>query len=273
MTASKAVLISGAAKGIGRCLSRTFLEAGHRVFLLDIDADELEYTTTVHLKAHAKNLSSSVCNLREPSEIRETVKKAAEWFGGSIDLLVNNGGIAHPYWKDGVSMDSEDTLEQWNAYIETNLTAPFVASQAVIPYMKKTAEEVARSHTDAAGPSIIHIGSFRAHQSDPNQEGYASTKAGLLGLTQAMSITAQQWGIRVNLIAPGRIKVEHESKEGDEQGKEWKSGKEDIDQHAANRAGRAEDIAEAAMYLMNAGFVTGQDLTIDGGALKQKNKS
>lgn len=88
---SKAVLISGAAKGIGRCLSRVFLEQGHRVFLLDVDADELEYTTTVHLKSHAKNLSSGVCNLRNPAEIRETVKKAAEFFGGKIDCCVNNG--------------------------------------------------------------------------------------------------------------------------------------------------------------------------------------
>jgi len=270
---SKAVLISGAAKGIGRCLSRTFLEKGHRVFLLDVDEAELTHTTTVHLREHSDRLSSGVCNLRNASEIRSTVAQAAAFFGGKIDVVINNGGIAHPYWKDDVSMDDPATLDQWAAYMETNLTAPFVVSQAAIPYMKRSADAVATSAHEAAGPCILHIGSFRAHQSDPNQEGYASTKAGLLGLTQAMAISAAQWGIRVNLIAPGRIHVEHECKMGDEQGKEWGSVGDDVAQHATNRAGRPEDIADAALYLVGAGFITGLDITIDGGALKQKNKA
>lgn len=68
--------------------------------------------------------------------------------------------------------------------MDTNLTAPFIVSQACIPYMRHEADsEEARHDNDSeAGPSIIHIGSFRALQSDPNQEGYASSKAGLLGL-------------------------------------------------------------------------------------------
>ena len=125
-----------------------------------------------------------------------------------------------------------------------------------------------------AGPCIIHIGSFRAHQSDPNQEGYAASKAGLLGLMQAMSISCERWGIRVNLIAPGRIKVAHESKEGDESGRGWEEQVSDMDinQHPVNRAGRPKDVIDAVVYLMNAGFVTGVDITVDGGALRKKNK-
>jgi NAD(P)-dependent dehydrogenase (short-subunit alcohol dehydrogenase family) len=107
-----------------------------------------------------------------------------------------------------------------DSYIETNLTAPFAVSQACIPYMKvDDAEGPVESEEDSnPGPCIIHIGSFRAHQSDPNQEGYASTKAGQLGLMHSMAISLQPYGIRVNLVAPGRIKVQHESKEGDEKG-------------------------------------------------------
>ena len=173
-------------------------------------------------------------------------------------------------------MEDPSTIEEWNAYIETNLTAPFAMSQACIPYMKcesrEEAQHFAQKTHGAAGPCIIHIGSFRALQSDPNQEGYASTKAGLLGLMHSMAMSCKQWGIRVNLIAPGRILAEHESKEGDEKGLQWTDALEsdDSEQHPANRPGMPEDIAQAALYLMEAGFVTGQDITVDGGVTKIK---
>lgn len=123
-----------------------------------------------------------------------------------------------------------------------------------------------------AGPCILHVGSFRAHQSDPNQEGYASSKAGQLGLMHSMAISLVPFGIRVNLIAPGRIKVAHESKDGDEKGLQWAELNEekDVQDHPTNRAGRPKDIADAAEYLVSAGFVTGQDITVDGGASKKK---
>jgi len=264
---AKSILISGAAKGIGRCLARHFLEKGHRVFLLDVDEDELKYTTTVHLKAHASNLDFALCNLRDVTEIRRTVSKAADFFGGHIDVLINNGGIATPQWKDGKSMDDPDTLEQWNAFIETNLTAPFAVSQACIPYMKAPKE----LDIKAAGPCIIHVSSFRAYQSDPNQEGYASTKAGQLGLVHSMAISCQQWGIRVNAVLPGRVKVTHECKEGDAQGKDWEVNGDDIESHPSNRPGMPEDIADAVEYLIGAGFVNGQDIVVDGGASKKKS--
>jgi NAD(P)-dependent dehydrogenase (short-subunit alcohol dehydrogenase family) len=273
---SKAILISGGARGIGRCLCRTFLENGHRVFILDIDETELTHTTTEHLKAHSSRLSSSLCDLRNVDDIRSKVKQAADFFGGRIDVLINNGGIAHPYWKDGKTMEDPDTLQEWQAYIETNLTAPFAVSQACLPFMKAASDSAAQ--TDAlesahAGPSIIHIGSFRSQQSDPNQEGYASAKAGLMGLMHSMAISCEPLGIRVNLVAPGRIKVAHECKEGDEKGKQWRDTVEekDVDLHATNRPGRPEDIVQAAEYFMGAGFVTGQALVVDGGVTKMKS--
>ena len=160
------------------------------------------------------------------------------------------------------------------SYVETNLTAPFAVSQACLPYMRHEEDSLQALHLDdsISGPSIIHIGSFRAHQSDPNQEGYASTKAGLLGLMHSMAISLAKWGIRVNLIAPGRIKVAHECKDGDEKGLTWEESNEqkDVDDHPTNRAGRPMDIADAAEYLSKAGFVNGQELTVDGGSSKKK---
>jgi NAD(P)-dependent dehydrogenase (short-subunit alcohol dehydrogenase family) len=96
----------------------------------------------------------------------------------------------------------------------------------------------------------MHVSSFRAYVSDPNQEGYASTKAGKLGLTQSLAITCQKWGIRVNAVLPGRVKIAHERKEGDAKGLKWNVSKDDAEVHPANRAGMPEDVADAVEYLM-----------------------
>ncbi|KAJ4360201.1 uncharacterized protein N0V89_000761 [Didymosphaeria variabile] len=275
---SKNIIVSGGARGIGRALVRYFLEAGHRVFVFDIQEDELQYAVTKHLEKHYKNgnVGYAVCNLRHVDDIRSKVDQAAKFFDGKIDVLVNNGGIASPYWKDDKTMEAKETYDQWVAYMETNLTAPFAMSQACIPFMKHRESDSDNSqgaHKHIAGPCILHVGSFRAHQSDPNQEGYAASKAGQLGLMQAMSISLGPLGIRTNLVAPGRIKVGHESKEGDEKGDTWEgqNTEKDIDDHPTNRAGRPKDIADACLYLINAGFVNGVDITVDGGALRKKS--
>jgi NAD(P)-dependent dehydrogenase (short-subunit alcohol dehydrogenase family) len=289
VTEPKAILISGGARGIGRCIARgctghilpsshlrftnfgIVLEHGHKVFILDIDEEELKYTTGVHLSQHSDRLGFAICDLRNITDIRNKVQAAADFFNGHIDVLINNGGIANPYWKDGVSMDDPAVLDQWQAYVETNLTAPFAVSSACIPYMKAQSQSD-KNHTTSAGACIIHMGSFRALQSDPNQEGYASTKAGQLGLMHSMAVTCSQWGIRVNLVAPGRIKVAHECREGDEKGTSFEETltEDDMESHATNRAGRPMDVLRAVYYLVESGFVTGQALTVDGGKTIQK---
>jgi ribonuclease Z len=217
-TAARNIIVSGGARGIGRALSRMFLEAGHKVYIFDIDGDELNHTTKVHLKKYYDEgkLNSALCDLRDVKDIRAKVVEAAKFFDNRVDVLVNNGGIASPQWKDGKTMEDLDTIDEWQAYIDTNLTGPFAMSQACIPFMKtRQGDAEAGAHKIyGSGPCIIHIGSFRAHMSDPNQEGYASSKAGQLGLMHSMAISLGPLGIRVNLIAPGRIKVAHESKEG-----------------------------------------------------------
>lgn len=151
------------------------------------------------------------------------------------------------------SFDSFEPLLTPTSYVETNLTAPFVVSQACLRYMEiREGDEsnpgpLQNDGHSIGGPCIIHIGSFRALQSDPNQEGYASTKAGLLGLMHSMAISLKGLGIRVNLVAPGRIKVAHECKQGDEDKTLWSdlNGDKDIEDHPTNRAGRPKDIADA----------------------------
>ncbi|ETI24534.1 hypothetical protein G647_03903 [Cladophialophora carrionii CBS 160.54] len=271
------IVISGAGQGIGRALARHFASGGHKIFILDLDKDNVRHTAEVHLKEHADRVGWSACNLRDVDEIRSTIQKAVKFLDNRIDYLINNAGISYPYWPDGKTMEDPSVLDKWNAYVETNLTGPFVMSQACLPYMKVKKQEdkqkLPESTVGTAGPCILHMSSFRAMISDPNQEGYASTKAALLGLTQSMAVSLQSFGVRVNMVSPGRIKVTHENQEADESGTEWKAEEDDIETHPANRAGLPEDITEACEYLMGAGFVTGQNLVVDGGVSKVKGKA
>ncbi|KAF1845883.1 NAD(P)-binding protein [Cucurbitaria berberidis CBS 394.84] len=323
-TKSKNIIITGGARGLGRCTARHFLSlpASHRVFIIDYDVEELEYAVTQQFSAYAPRLGSTIANLRNPEEIRSAVAKAAEFFGGRIDVLINNAGVARGFFNAGNgTMEDVATGEQWEAYIQTNLSAPFYLSQAVIPFMKSKntqkdgtygidrAKDLKRTeefnqlpvnlHGDDKldeGGCIINIASFRAHQSDPDCEGYAASKGGVLALTQAMAVSCQRWGIRVMAISPGWVSVDHECKARDEEARDRQNGaykevaphedgavklrikswEEDLEelyhkQHPAGRVGRGEDVAEMVEYVIGAGFLSGQELILDGGANRRKN--
>ena len=181
--------------------------------------------------------------------------------------------------------------------METNLTGPFVMSQACIPFMKADPARYlhGRGHNGSvqavlddparqqnlkapqgdAGACIINISSFRARQSQPNCEGYAASKAGLLGLTHAIAVSGAQWGIRGgNAILPGYINVKHECKSGDEEGQPWAHNvKEERHlQHLVGRIGCGDDIAMTVEWLMNAGFVSGEEIVVDGGVSRSNTK-
>lgn len=114
---AKTAIISGGARGIGRALVRRFLNRGYKVFVFDIDEAELKHTTATHLKEYSDSglLSSAICNLRDTEDICKKVKQAADFLGGKVDVLVNNGGISSPKWKDDKTMEDPATLDEWQA--------------------------------------------------------------------------------------------------------------------------------------------------------------
>jgi len=166
--------------GIGRALARHFAEKGHKIYLLDVNKEGLQHTAEEHLKQYSDRVSWSQCDLSDPTSVRDTIKKAAEFLGGGIDFLVNNAGISSPYWPDGKTMEDPSTLDVWKKYVDVNLTGNFALGQACIPYMKVKGDDEKQklpgSKTGAAGPCILNVSSFRGIVSDPNQEGYAATK-------------------------------------------------------------------------------------------------
>lgn len=261
--AGRNYLITGSGRGIGRGLSRLLLQNGHRVFLLDHNEEELTHTLCQLSKSHARGtaFAASVCDVRKPDHIASAVQEAQRFFAAHLDCLVNNA--AHTAGVGGGAL-AELGLDVWNASLETNLTAPMLMARACLPLLR-------RSSSRRSGGCVVNVSSTRAFMSEMHNEPYAATKAGLLGLSQAMAVSLAEDGVRSNAILPGWIHVGDECKRADESGVKWEEGlsEEDHRWHLSGRVGRVEDVWRAVEYLVEAEFVTGAEMVVDGGVTRK----
>lgn len=254
----KTFLITGAARGIGRGLSRQLLQSGHRVLLVDHDKVELEHTANLLGKScvRGQDFDTAVCDLRKASDIQSAAATASALFNGHLDCLINNaaytGGV-------GGTTLGDMTLEEWSKSIETNLTGPMLTTQACLPMLRNSRG------------SVIHVSSTRANMSEPHNEAYSTTKAGLLGMTQSMAVSLAEEGIRVNAVLPGWIHVQNECREADERGAKWEDGlsEGDMKWHLTGRVGKVDDVVRAVVYLVECDGVTGSEVVVDGGVTRK----
>ena len=232
----KTVLVTGAAKRIGRAIALALAERGANTAITYL-ASQAEAEKTVRaLAAHDVDALAIRCDLRDPESIQQTMASVIEEFG-QLDLLVNNAGIFESEALEDIS------VEQWDAMFATNTRAPFLMAKAAHPYLR------------AAKGRILNIGSLGGLHPWATHAHYCTSKAALHMLSKTM---AKAWApeISVNCIAPGMI-VQGEVEEAYE--------------HFARktpmqRNGTADDIAAAALFFATAPtFITGQLLTVDGG--------
>ncbi|HAL86930.1 MAG TPA: oxidoreductase [Deferribacteraceae bacterium] len=227
------VLITGGAQGIGLACALYFAEKGWSVFIADINEN-----ACISASDRVRGSSFAVTDVADEDSVRSAVEKCSGRFG-RIDALINNAGIASPY------ADPLDklSLEHWNRIISVNLTGAFLMTKHCVPFLRKNCG------------SVINMASTRALQSEKNSESYAASKGGLLAFTHAAAVSLGP-EIRVNSISPGWINVSG-----------WDTTEADHAQHPAGRVGKGEDIASLAYYLASkeAGFITGQNFTADGG--------
>jgi NAD(P)-dependent dehydrogenase (short-subunit alcohol dehydrogenase family) len=232
----KTVLVTGAAKRIGRAIALALAERGANVAITYLGS-QLEAEDTVRaLVAHDVDAFAARCDLRDPESILETMASVIEEFG-QLDLLVNNAGIFESEALEKISAD------QWDAMFATNTRAPFLMAKAAHPHLRATRGR------------ILNIGSLGGLHPWATHAHYCTSKAALHMLSQTM---AKAWApeISVNCIAPGMI-VQGEVEEAYE--------------HFARktpmqRNGTADDVAAAAIFFATAPhFITGQLLAVDGG--------
>ncbi|WP_114238519.1 glucose 1-dehydrogenase [Dyella sp. C9] len=241
----KVVLVTGGAQGIGRGIAQAVLGAGGSVVIGDLDADAGKACLAEW--SVGPRATFATLDVARDASISRWVALALKRHG-RIDGLVNNAGIAHPHVAPLEALE----LADWNRYLATNLTGPFLCCKHALPALKD------------AGGAIVNIASTRALQSEPDTEAYAATKGGLVAFTHALAVSAGP-RVRVNAILPGWIATDAWRKPAERSAP--RLSRRDHAQHPAGRVGTPEDIGHLAVYLLStqAGFITGQSLVVDGG--------
>jgi NAD(P)-dependent dehydrogenase (short-subunit alcohol dehydrogenase family) len=245
-----AVLVTGAASGIGAGIARACAQAGAAVAIVDRDADGAERVAD-EIVAAAGRAVPVRADVTRPEDVTAAVDATVAAFG-SLSGLVNNAGIL----LEGSVLELADA--DWDRIMAVNLTAPFLLTRAAVPHM-----------LERGGGAIVNIASIEGLAAGPRHVGYSVTKAGLVNLTRATAIDLGRQGIRANAICPGSVETPlYEA---------FLAGHEDpdevrqqlIDRNFANRLGRPADIGAAAVFLLSddASFVNGTTLVVDGGRM------
>ena len=218
---NKVVVVTGGARGIGKCICEKFQEAGAVVCVIDLLENDY-----------------FVGDLADKTTLETFAKKVISDYG-HIDYLINNAAPKFCGITNGSYEDFEYALK-------VGVTAPFYLSKLFAPYF-------------AEGASIVNISSSRDRMSQPESESYTSAKGGIYALTHALSVSLAG-KVRVNSISPGWIDNSYTVYEGP-----------DATQQPAGRVGNPPDIANMVLYLCSdmAGFITGENICIDGGMTKQ----
>lgn len=260
---NKVFLVTGGANGIGRCLAETFLHAGAAVAIIDTDLEAGRLLQERY--GHADRFMFYGGDLAERTAIEQFAAQAIARFG-RVDILVNNACLS----RGGIL--SECSYEAFEYVQRIGVTAPYYLALRL-------------KDAFAPGASILNISSSRAAMSQPDTESYTAAKGGISALTHALSASLSG-KVRVNAISPGWIDTTAASAGPAPSDPAWpgaplpsaaSSGSAlpahtaaDRLQHPAGRIGTPQDIAALAMFLCSdaAGFITGQEFTVDGGMSK-----
>ena len=226
-------IVTGGANGIGCCIAEHFINAGAHVTVIDIDKQAGEALCSQYSNMHFIHGDIAERNVLE-ALVKELPSPA--------NYVINNACITRKGLLSGCSWDDFEYVQR------VGVTAPYYLTSMLH-----------HSGLLAQGASVVNIASTRGLQSQGDTESYTAAKGGILALTHALSISLAGKA-RVNAVSPGWIDTtcsEH--------------SEEDKSQHPAKRIGRPEDIAEMVLFLCDnhrAGFITGENILIDGGMSK-----
>ena len=241
----KITIVTGASRGIGKEIARSFISQGSTVAFTYISSEEQALDLEKELTENGGTAKGFKSDASKFEDAENLVKEVLEAFG-TIDVVVNNAGI------------TDDTLlmrmseEQWDRVVDVNLKSCFNLTKAVLRTMLK-----------ARAGSIINISSVVGVQGNAGQSNYSASKAGILGFTKSVALELGSRNIRCNAIAPGFIETEMTEKLDAEVVQGWR------DTIPLKRGGSPEDVANACVFLASdmSSYVTGQTLNVCGGMI------
>lgn len=237
------VLVTGASGGIGRAIALAFAQRGCQVALHYHLHPEPARKTEKDILAEGGRAACFPADLTKEEEV-DGLFRQVEAELGPVSVLVNNAGIA---WQGLVT---DMGLEEWRRVLDTNLTSVFLCCRRVLPGMIR----------EKRG-TIINISSMWGQQGASCEAAYSAAKAGVIGLTQALAMEEGPSGIRVNCIAPGVIDT---PMNGHLSGEDLAALEGET---PLQRLGKPEEVAQAAVFLAENRFITGQTLGVNGGFL------
>lgn len=239
MLSGKTVVVTGAAKGIGKAIALAFAKKGCNIVLnyhSSVSEETIQEIEACNVKCMP--VQGDVSDFAFAEELIKKVKKEF----GSVDVLVNNAGIT----RDMLLMRMKE--EEFDAVINTNLKGCF--------NMVRHASSVMLKQRSGA---IINMASVVGVTGNAGQANYAASKAGIIGLTKSAAKEFGARGVTCNAIAPGFVETDMTDVLTDEQKAKI------LENVPIKRAGQVEDIASAAVFLAESSYITGQVLNIDGG--------
>lgn len=239
---NKVALITGASKGIGKCIAMLFAKEGCQVAFTDLNRDEAMVQTEKELNdlgVKAVGFASNAASFEDSQRVVDEVVKEF----GRIDVLVNNAGIT----KDNLLMRMSE--KDWDAVISVNLKSVFNLTHAVQKYMLKQ-----------KSGSIINMSSVVGVSGNAGQANYSASKAGIIGFTKSIAKELGSRNIRSNAIAPGFIITDMTAQIPEDARKAWEAS------IPMRRGGKPEEVAKVALFLASdlSSYVSGQVIHVCG---------
>jgi len=242
----KVALVTGASQGIGEVIAHKLARQGATVICVSLPSTEGDLQNIAEaIKAEGKNADYVLADMLNAKSVKSAVETVLDRYG-ALHILVNNAGVA----KDKLMVLMKE--EEYDLVLDVNLKGAWLTSQAVAKTMMKQ-----------RWGRIVNIASVVGQMGNPGQSNYASSKAGLIGLTKTIARELSSRNITCNAVAPGYIATKMTESLPDE----VKDGF--TKQIPLGRMGSAEDVANAVVYLCSeeASYVTGATIPVNGGML------
>jgi 3-oxoacyl-[acyl-carrier protein] reductase len=231
------VIVTGAAQGIGRVISKAFVRSGWRVAAADVQKDKVEdVARQLQADGEVRPVVLDVC---DNESVRSGLEEIENTFG-RVDALINNAALFTQLERRPLV---DIPVAEWKRVLDVNLTGPFLMTRAVVDPMRR-----------AGGGSIVNIVTVGIYHGSNRLAHYNASKAGLIGLTRTAARELGPFGIRVNAIAPGAVSSPERLAER-------------ASQRCLARVQTPEDLVGPLLFLASeaSGFVTGQLINVDGG--------